>query len=497
MSASPDVSTRRDSFSRVYWCFPVALILVQLAFTLSSTVQIRHEELGASTCNVYWLEHRTVYDGTSTNIGWYGLLMLVYRVAGYSLFYAKVVRLGIHAISVFCLASLLRRWLGPQRAALPLLVAGLSPSLLYFNTMQAEFGLDLQYAPICLFLLLRSGKSLRPVTLLLHACFGCMLMVACLSYPAFLITAPGLLLVYVHRLYKHHRTDKKHIPAALGLAAGTGFVLPLLAGVLYLKAPGLLLYDPQTGGGLFRGGGRFAFSLRGWWDALNRTLSDLLVQGNSYYFELPEADIAGLTGAVPAVFVMIAAAYLLFRDVEYRFPLLVVLLVAVLGVLLPGLDPRLPGLRRATGLLVALYAAYAVVWARASSRGFGGPRFDILAVTFCCLLLLHHLLAVAPNLVSLQRPSRFRDTTWFAVEDTPLKSLDYWLQHTASGYALAARDRKTGELTQRPYSEIFSALAGYRLWNGLEPIPIGGYDQKKRRPIELHVRLWEEYYFDH
>ncbi len=77
----------------VYWSITALLCVVQLVFTLHSRSQLRYEELAESVRNVLWLEHRTIYDGVSSNVGWYGTLLIVYKIFGFPLHAVKFVRL--------------------------------------------------------------------------------------------------------------------------------------------------------------------------------------------------------------------------------------------------------------------------------------------------------------------------------------------------------------------------------------------------------------------
>src|SRR5437763_812938 len=124
----------------VYWTLPLLLTGVQLVFSVRSASQLRYEELAESVRNVFWLDHRLLYDRVSSNVGWYGLLLGIYRIGGFSLFVARGVRVVLQLTSLLCLASLLERFLGVRRAWLPLLAWGLSPTLLAFNCLQAAIG---------------------------------------------------------------------------------------------------------------------------------------------------------------------------------------------------------------------------------------------------------------------------------------------------------------------------------------------------------------------
>ena len=80
-----------------------------------------YEEIAESIRNVYWLEQYEIYDGVSSNIGWYSLLLLVYNVFSFSLHTAKVVRLALYALAIFSLAWTLKQSLGPKKSLLPLI----------------------------------------------------------------------------------------------------------------------------------------------------------------------------------------------------------------------------------------------------------------------------------------------------------------------------------------------------------------------------------------
>jgi len=87
-----------------FWGVLAIVIIAQIIFTLNSTDQIRYEELAESVRNVFWLQNHTLYDGVSSNIGWYGSLLIVYKLFGFSLNTAKFVRLFLAIIALICIA---------------------------------------------------------------------------------------------------------------------------------------------------------------------------------------------------------------------------------------------------------------------------------------------------------------------------------------------------------------------------------------------------------
>ena len=206
----PDLDSPRTWRRRLaeagFWLLPVLLTCVQAAWVAHADRTLRFEEVAEGVRNVYWLQHGALYDGISTNVGWYGLLLLAYRLFGFSLYSAQWVRVGLYAGAVVCLAFVLRRragrsrvglGLGPGRAAVPLVAAGLSPSVLFFDTLGTSFGTDLLYLPYLLALLALLPAA-RPVADgLLRVAFWALAMVAWMSYPVFAFYLPALVLAYL------------------------------------------------------------------------------------------------------------------------------------------------------------------------------------------------------------------------------------------------------------------------------------------------------------
>src|SRR3989338_3094554 len=121
-------SAKESVLVKVFWLLPLLLVFLQFLMTGKSMGQIRYEELAEAVRNPFWLQKGFVYDGISTNIGWYGLLALVYNFFGFGLFCAKYLRLFLSLISLFCIAALLKKYLGEKKALVPLLTIGLSPT---------------------------------------------------------------------------------------------------------------------------------------------------------------------------------------------------------------------------------------------------------------------------------------------------------------------------------------------------------------------------------
>ena len=70
----------------------------------------------------------------------------------------RKVRLLLHLAGLYAAVLILRRAFSARQAIVPLLVLGLSPALIYFDTLQTSYGVDVWYGAICLALVL----SIRP-----------------------------------------------------------------------------------------------------------------------------------------------------------------------------------------------------------------------------------------------------------------------------------------------------------------------------------------------
>src|SRR5215472_8750596 len=219
-----------------YWSLPVVLTCVQYWMTATSMHEIRYEELAESVRNVFWLSHRVVFDGSSSNVGWYGMLLLVYQMFGFSLFSAKFVRLGLYLIGITCVADILRRCMGVRTAIVPLIAIGLSPTLLYMGSLQTPHAVDLPYAAICLWLVL----SVRPDVhsrLELGKTFVCgaIAMIAAMSYPTFLLYWPSLLLVWIWQMRRKECAQPSAWWLTQQALSGTaGFAVPLVVAFAYV-----------------------------------------------------------------------------------------------------------------------------------------------------------------------------------------------------------------------------------------------------------------------
>ena len=350
----PDGLRRRPLRSPpLYWLLPLALAGVQLWVTRAGLHQIRYEELAEAVRSVLWLDQRVIYDGVYTNVGWYATLLLVYKLFGFSIFTAKYVRLALHLAGLYAIAGILRRAMTPGAAIVPLVLVGLSPTLLYFDSVQTSYALDLWYGAICLLLIL-SIKFEAPAPIDYGKAFACGLvaMVAAMSYPAFAFYAPSLALVTMWAAYRTGGRVGSASTAKLAGAAVLGLALPLGAVFLFVRNRQLLIFDPETQAGLFRAGGELGFDPGVFQRSVTTVLHDLFVQGQSYYYEVTRPEFSGWLAIAGLAGVLTTIAYLAASK-KIELPVLISALVLLaMSLVVPNLSIEgEPGLRRCTGAL--------------------------------------------------------------------------------------------------------------------------------------------------
>ena len=479
-----------------YWLVPILLAGVQWWVTRASAHQVRYEELAEGVRSVYWLDQRLVYDGVYTNVGWYGTLLIVYKILGFSLLTARYVRLALHLAALVCIASLLRRAMGSLAAIVPLALIALSPTLLYFDSLQTSYAMDLSYAVICLWLVL-SVRFDAPGRLDYGKAFaaGAIAMVAAMSYPAFAFYVPSLVLVTIWVV------RRAGVPLASAsnltlLGAGVvGLVVPLAAVFLYVKTPQLLVFDPDTQAGLFRAGGKLGFNPAIFEHSLLTVLHDLFVQGGSYYYEVTRPDfagplaIAGLCGVLGTIVYLVATKQ---ASVVVLSASLLLLAVSLIG---PNLSIEgEPGLRRCTGVLAASFVLFAMAWRFYASA----PRRNwwwTAGMLLCLLMPLDSALKVPSLVEDESSKSPFRNLDWFTVDLTPEASLDRLVDQINRGQRLSCPTDAQGRISPCRYQEVFPAIAGFRKWNGLPIVDIHAVDWKTGQDIILTPNLWMDKYY--
>lgn len=490
---------KRNTF--FYLAAILIIICFQLVFTFNSMSQIRYEELAESVRNVFWLENKTIYDGVSSNVGWYGTLLLLYHTFGFSLYLAKFYRLLLFIISIVCLALILKKYLGVAKSIPAVLAIGLSPTLLFFNTLQTSYGLDVQYLLITIFLLSLLNFKKQVSAIFLQLGLGMLTMIALMSYPTFLFYLPSLGIYYIYLLAKSVDNTKKVVFFSKNLLISlTAFVMPLLIALIYVKDRSLLLYDPIADSGIFRGAGTFKLNFDLFSQNVSHLLSDLFITPNSYYFDTGSTDFSQFYPIIGVFILLVLGVWLMFREKKYRFFLGLIWLVFFSTLIFANLalDPSTrPGIRRNSGLLISIYGLYVFALFYITQGKWRKSTSKLVIIGLLMLIPVHHLLSYLNDLSQLSYPSIYSYGYIFTVLERPDKSLQIYIdQASKENLKLACKD-EVGNLVTCRYSESYAAVAGACKWNKLSCQPVLGYDSKTKQYIPLSISLWENYYWPH
>jgi hypothetical protein len=486
------VPTREDRaarFAALLWIVvpAVALSLPAALLVLEQAPQIRYEELNEAVRGPFWLEHRSVFDGTSTNVGWYGFLILVYRVFGFGLSTARWARVALLSISLIALSALLHRHLGRAHALAALPAIALSPTLLFLNRITTSYGTDLLILPFCLLLLdtlwrrRNSGRDARRD--LGIAALGAVAMIGAMVYPATVIALP-FLAVWALAAFR----PGERLRAAL-VGAG-GFLLPLLLATLAMREPRSLFWDPVDRAGIFRGGAGGWVTDRA---VLARNVStlgdDLFRHGSSYYFELSAVEFGGWLGLLSFAGVVALSVLAAWKMRSVRAIVATAAGAALLATVSTSAAAGPPGLRRATTIVAAFYLLVAMLWVllpRLATR-----RSARVAIASLLLLLpLHHLLAYREHLRQAKVPIWGRERVWFTVAPSLEQSLEHWVSHTAQRQPLDCRTLRTPGRQVCGYDYIYAAIGGFRLWNGEAAIDVRAIDPRTGEAVVLSPYDW-------
>jgi len=489
-----------------YWPIILGLWLAQGWYSLASTNQIRFEELSESVRNVFWLQNGAIYDGLSSNIGWYSILLAVYNLFGFHLHTAKIIRLGLHLISLLSLSSLLKKYLGVKKAWLPLIAIGLSPTLLFFNLLQGGFGFDLQYFPICLWLVATLDFSKPRSAILKQVGLWSLSMLASTSYPAFIFYLPVLGLIYLSKLIKAQKGKSAYFVIKHILISSLSFFTPLLIGLSLLKdnSISILFNDPQTNNsGIFRGGGTMTspqtfpqlFSTIN--NGIKVTFHDLFNSAQSYYYEPVRVEFSHLATAA-ALGLVLLFSLLLFKNKKWLWPALFGWLLIVLGLIGGSFSGWFPGIRRTTPALAGFYILFAGVWGLSFQfKNKVKTILSLIGMGSCLIIFLHHVKVFPNNLAGLAHPSRHNEGACFSiVPHSPSQSLAVLVSRIQQDPRLIMEDLNGSPIDCRLH-EIYAAVAGSCYWNKSDCPQILGFDGITQTYIPLKIELWETYYFSH
>ncbi|MDP3131049.1 MAG: hypothetical protein Q8N15_06955, partial [Bacillota bacterium] len=321
---------------------------------------------------------------------------------------------------------------------------GLSPTLLYFNTLQTSFGIDLQYFPICLYLLLSLNFSKPIIAKIKQFILWSLAMVASMSYPTFLAYLPILLIFYVVVLQKQKKILTRRLIFKNILISLISFCLPLIIVFSYIRTPQLLIYDTHVKSGLFRGGGEeipnsLPIIINNVQNGTKQVLRDLFLFPGSLYFEadIVRSEFSHKWFGWGISFILLISFWLFIRVKQSRLPLILSWLLAFLSILVGNISSSLPGIRRSTGILAAFYIIYIIVWKHTNIKYL--PNFVlVLLVTFSLFLIpLHHLKVYPNNLAALSLSSpHAADACFNKIPGNPSKSLEKYINQAKNGEQL-------------------------------------------------------------
>lgn len=499
---------KENTFAKLYFTIPLVLFLLQAVYTFNSFGQIRIEELLESVRSVWWFQNRLVFNGAFSNFGWYAPLALIYNVFGFSLSAAKYLRLVIALVSLFCLASVLKKYFGVKRSWLPLLTIGLSPTLLYFNVLQVQYGIDLQFFPICLWF--ATGLTFNKNSQILgQILLWTLAMIAWMAYPAFIYYLPVLAFIHAYKLWNSSNYQSLRSSSSVARTAGLkllkklrypkllnylaiaviSFLLPLILSVLYIQNRDLLWFDPYVQRGMFRNNGEVSLNLAQVVENVRVMSIDMFVAPVSWHFEVHKVEFSDYYPIITILGVLLFCL-LLLRKKKYRFPLILLLLYFLLNILATNLTGEAGGVRRNTVLLAIFYVLFSFVWA----HGMGVRTSKYARYTFIGvfgLLLFHHVISYPVNLKYLKEPSKFKEDVWFVQAETPQKSLDLFVNIiTKTDLSLICKDQ-SGENSQcKHYTLIYPAIAGSCFWNKLFCNKLLIYEPNSGEMIPLDFGYW-------
>lgn len=488
--------TNQKSFINRSLSVSFALLILaavgQYLFTIQGSGQIRQEELAEAIRNVYWLEHGYIYDGTSSNIGWYATLLFYYHTFGFSLFGGRLLRVFLHAISIFCLHRFLIRRLKSPFAEVLTLTAAFSPTLVYFNSIQTSYAMDITYFPPLLLLgsiIFETEK--RALRHLLFFLFGFITMIGAMSYPSLLFYGPGIVLLFFLQ-----KPSRQIISLPNIISLSIGILLPLLLSLLYLKNPGVLIYDDATRSGLFRGGGKFVMDAQTWGNNIKTLSNDLFSNGNSYYFKARHTEFGSMIAKFAGATLLLLAVFSFTRCRDYNKWLMPPLLVLTTLFLLPAFADGMPGIRRFTGILSVFYWIIAIHFIIVSK--LENNHLQKLSLIIGVILCVAHIFSCFQNARDLSYHNDYPNQVWFNLAGTPQESVEFIKEKFADDKSikLCLKNEK-GEPMQSRYSEIYPVIAGDFLWNEGKEIPVYACDINENRLRLLKPEDWVNYKWPH
>lgn len=458
--------------SRLFWAVPLLVFALQVFLSLSSNHQIRNEEAVGSLREVWWFKNRLLYQQANSNVGWYAVLNLIYYFFGFNIFYAKIYRLVLALVSLYCLAALLKKYLGEKLSIIPFLTIALSPTMLFFNTLANTYGIDLQFLPIVVFLIDFGGKiSLTGWVLA---------MIAWVTYPTFVFYLPAL------AIWQIFRSGLRSLSVSL-----IGFLIPLFAVLIFLG---------HWPGRLFFSGGSFQFDEQVFFQSFWASFSNLFDKATAYYLELNQVEFSLIFPLISFVFVLISDILVFKKFKSARLLLALCTLIGLGDLLLMSftLDGGMPGGRRNTPFLAAIYGLFIIGFYYVSSGKLKMPWRKVISMILLSLFLIHHMIVYPINLSAILDNSPFRLTVWFGVGD-PVSAFTKLVDQVQQQDLYFNCEQTYKDNPQCQYGIIYASLEQACFWNHLDCHKVYGYFPKigyQALSIDT-INYWQDNGFEH
>lgn len=445
----------------LYYLIPLGLWALLALYTFSTMHSLSGDEL-YTIRDVLPFANRELAGPGASNVAFYGALASLFGVFGFDIYMPKYYRLSLELISLLASAHLLKKYLGVKWAIIPLITLGLSPTLLYWTTKAAPWGIDLQFFPICLLLFDTLAPNKKWTILTGAVLGGAVAMFSWLSYPAFMFYLP-FLAWFATRKISLLPPRQRLTTAATAFGA---FLLPLLALYFWVIKHDTLFYDPGAGRGLFTGGGAILFNEDEFISSTVQVFVNLFARATSYEFNLTAVEFSHIFPILTIVLVFVISFKLMRGQngvkpfVFWCFATIAVNLI-ITGLTLDG--SGMPGGRRNTPIVAAQFALWAVSWQYYSRKK------HTWAIFVLSLLTIHHILAYPVNLAGIAKAPFIELPTWWNISDSPKDSLNNYLIKLQTENLVLDCEKQLGvTYPYCYYSSIWAILTMNCAYNNLE-----------------------------
>jgi hypothetical protein len=180
------------------------------------------------------------------------------------------------------------------------------------------------------------------------------------------------------------------------------------------------------------------------------------------------------------------------QSLDFWLPL-IILVLGFCSLALPNLSPKFPGIRRATGVIAALYLA--IVWVSYKYRlgATENKAFLIMSIGILALFSLHNSYAFIANLP--EKRADYVADYWLKQGSNPVETLENLDRAITYGNQILRCERFT--LRSCRYAEIFATLKANRKWNSKPDIEVKAWQPEHKVVVVLNTSLWRYYYLPH